>query len=75
VDLVAAGGAVGDDECVGGRNPQGGEQRQLGHLQRHSDDLALIAERARHAAAGGFFYVEIPALRGGDFVTLRNRPI
>ena len=51
VDLVAAGGAVGDDQRVGVGLADGGQQRQLAHRQRHVDGVGGIAEAAGHAAA------------------------
>ena len=51
VDLVAAGGAVGDDQRVRVGLADGGQQRKLAHRQRDVDGVGAIAERARHAAA------------------------
>src|SRR5215469_2598876 len=51
VDLVPAGGAVGDDERRLVGTAYGGQQRQLGHLDRGVIGLGAIAEGAGHAAA------------------------
>ena len=54
LDLVAAGGAVGDDQRVGLGLAHGGKQRELGHLERDVDGVGAVAERAGHAAAARF---------------------
>ena len=51
VDLVAAGGAVGDDERVGVGLAHRGQQRELAHRHRDVDRVGAVAERAGHAAA------------------------
>src|SRR5690349_13099120 len=50
-DLMAAGGAVGDDEGVGTGLAYGGKQRKLGHRHRSVVVLGFVAEAARHATA------------------------
>ena len=52
-DLVAARGAVGDDDGVGRRVAHRRQQRQLTHRERHVDGVGVIAEGAGHAAATG----------------------
>ena len=39
VDLVAAAGAIGDDERVGAGVADGGQQRGLGHFHRELHEL------------------------------------
>src|SRR5215475_15546126 len=50
-DLVAAGGAVGNDQRIGGSLAHRRQQRQLGHGERGLVVLGLVAEAAGHAAA------------------------
>ena len=50
-DLVAAGGAVGDDDRILRRLAHRRQQRQLAHLERHVDGVGAVAEGAGHAAA------------------------
>src|SRR6202042_1798648 len=54
LDLVAAGGAVGNHErsCIS--LAHGGQQREFGHLDRGVVGVRAIAERAGHAATAGF---------------------
>ena len=54
LDLVAAAGAVGDDQRVGRGLAHRGQQVRFAHLHRHLVVLGLVAEAARHAAAGRF---------------------
>src|SRR5271165_7121008 len=51
-DLMSAGGPVGDHEVLRARLAQGGQQVGLRHGSRDVLGLRLIAEGARHAAAG-----------------------
>ena len=44
VDLVPAGGAVGDDQRVGVGLAHRRQQRQLAHRQRHVDGVGGVAE-------------------------------
>ena len=48
-DLMAARGAVGDDEGIGVGLAHGGKQRKLGHRYRSVVVLGFVAEAARHA--------------------------
>ena len=54
VDLMPAGGAVGDDQRILVGAPHGGQQRQLGHLDRGTIGVSAVTERAGHAAAARF---------------------
>src|SRR3984957_11941438 len=54
LDLVAAGGAVGNHERFGLSAAHGGQQREFGHLDRSVVGVRAIAERAGHAATAGF---------------------
>src|SRR5262249_5335421 len=65
LDLVAAGGAVGDQECFGSRAANGGQQRQLGHLDRGIVGVGAVTECTGHAAAAGF---------DGLDLQIRNQP-
>src|ERR1700722_17337017 len=53
LDLMPAGGAVGNHERFGLRAAHGGQEREFGHLDRGVVSLGAIAERAGHAAATG----------------------
>src|SRR5271156_2923309 len=46
LDLVTAGGAVGDDDRVGGCVAHRRQERQLSHGERDVDRLGMIAEAA-----------------------------
>ena len=52
-NLMPAAGAVGHDDGIRLR-AHGRQQAQLGHLHRHRVVAGLVAEAARHAAAGAF---------------------
>ena len=51
-DLVAARGAVGDDEIGVGRRAHGRQKGQLGHGLGRVERFGAVAEGAGHAAAG-----------------------
>ena len=61
VDLMPAGGAVGNDECILVGAPHGGQQRQLGHLDRGTIGVSAVTERAGHAAAARFDGLDLQA--------------
>src|SRR3984885_16364485 len=53
LDLVAAGGAIGNHQRFGLRAAHGGQQREFGHPDRGVVGVRAIAERAGHPAATG----------------------